>query len=135
MTRLPERFIEDRALRDAARAVLTDDIERLRSALEEEGIASRVSSGVTSTISSRIRTGAQDFLAEMRAQAGDHRGIIALLAGAIILWFARGPILDWFAGLIEDMDADENPGEDHATDEPATPAAPAPAAAPAGDPA
>ena len=62
MTRLPQSFIEDRALRDAARAVLTEDIERLRASLSEEGIASRVSSGVSSTITSRIRTGAQQFV-------------------------------------------------------------------------
>ena len=51
MSQLPARFIEDRDLRDKARAVLTDDIDRLRGALEEEGIGSRVSSCVTSTIS------------------------------------------------------------------------------------
>ena len=63
MTRLPARFVEDRVLRDKARAVLSDDLARLQGNLEEEGIASRVSSGVTSTISSRIKTGARDVLA------------------------------------------------------------------------
>jgi hypothetical protein len=119
MTRLPGRFVEDRALRDAARAVLIDDIERLRANLDEEGIASRVSSGVSSSISSRIRAGARDVLAQARAQAGDHKGVLALLVGAIILWFARGPILDWL---------DEFDSEDHDNE-----AAP-PAAASEGDP-
>jgi hypothetical protein len=120
MNRLPDRFVEDRTLRDAARAVLVDDIERLRADLGEQGIASRVSSGVSSTISGRIRDGARDVLAQARAQAGDHKGVLALLVGAIILWFARGPIFDWF----DDFDSDGNDDE----------VAP-PAAASQGDPA
>ncbi|RNJ62929.1 MAG: hypothetical protein EDM03_00305 [Porphyrobacter sp. IPPAS B-1204] len=108
MTRLPQRFIEDRALRDAARAVLTEDIERLRASLEEQGIASRVSSGVSTTISSRIRTGARDVLAQAKAQAGDHKGVLAVLIGAIILWFAREPILDWIDELAGLEPEDDN---------------------------
>lgn len=121
MTRLPGRFIEDRAIRDAARAVLAEDIERLRASVGEEGIASRVSTGVSSTISARIRTGARDVLAQAKAQAGDHQGVLAVLLGAIILWFARGPILDWI-------------GEFGVTDDDFDPAA-SPEAAPEGDPA
>lgn len=107
MTKLPDRFIEDCVLRDTARAVLTDDIQRLRENLGEEGIASRVSSGVTTTISGRIRAGARDVFAQARAQAGDHRGALALLVGAIILWLTREPILDWFAELGEDESGNE----------------------------
>jgi hypothetical protein len=108
MTRLPASFIEDRAMRDAARAVLTEDIERLRAALNEEGIASRVSSGVTTTISSRIRTGARDVLAQAKAQAADSKGVLAVLIGAIILFLARGPILDW----IDELGMDEEEGDE-----------------------
>ncbi|AUX69886.1 hypothetical protein CHX26_10645 [Porphyrobacter sp. HT-58-2] len=111
MTRLPARFIEDRALRDAARAVLIEDIEHLRASLAEEGIASRVSSGVTGTISTRIRTGARDVLAQAMAQANDYKGVLALLVGAIILFLARGPILDWIETLGLDEDVEDNPGE------------------------
>lgn len=109
MTQLPRRFIEDRALRDAARAVLVEDIQRLRANLDEQGIASRVSSGVTTTITARIRTGARDVLAQAKAQASDHQGVLAVLIGAIILWFARGPILDWFDELAEDAAAEDDP--------------------------
>jgi hypothetical protein len=107
MTQLPRRFIEDRALRDAARAVLVNDIDRLRASLDEQGIASRVSSGVTTTISSRIRSGARDVLDQAKAQAGDHKGVLALLIGGIILWLSRGPILDWMDELAEDFDLAE----------------------------
>lgn len=107
MTRLPDRFIEDRALRDAARAVLTEDIEQLRASLSEQGIASRVSSGVTATISERIRIGARDIWAEARLQAGDNKGVLAVLIGAIILWFAREPIFEWIEELIEESSYDD----------------------------
>lgn len=122
MTRLPQSFIEDRALRDAARAVLAEDIERLRASLSDEGIASRVSSGVSSTITSRIRTGARDVLAQAKAQAGDHKGVLAVLIGAIVLWFARGPILDWldeFADIDDDIDTDAASPEGDAQGDPA----------------
>jgi hypothetical protein len=117
MTRLPQRFIEDRRLRDAALAVLTEDIERLRANLGEEGIASRVSSGVSSTITSRIRTGARDVLAQARAQAGDHKGVLAMLVGAIVLWFARGPILEWLDEFAEADTEDEFETADAASPE------------------
>lgn len=124
MTRLPDRFIEDRALRDAARAVLTDDIARLRATLSEQGVAGRVSSSVGATISGRVRRGASDLLDQAKAQAGDHVGVLALLVGAIVLWFARGPIIDWIATL-DDDDADlQEPGTETADPAAADPAAP-----------
>jgi hypothetical protein len=123
MTRLPDRFLEDRALRDNARAVLAEDIERLRASLAEEGIGSRVSSGVTATISGRIRTGARDVLEQAKAQAGDHKGVLAMLLGAIVLWLAREPLFAWLAGFVEALG---DPGED-------THDAAAPEAVPAGD--
>lgn len=125
MTHLPARFREDRALRDKARTVLAEDIARLQGSLKEEGIASRVSSGVTTTISTRIRTGARDVLDLARAQAGDKKGVVVLLIGAILLWFAREPIFAWFDELrAEDGDSDNAP----------TPEAAPPAAASVGDP-
>lgn len=111
MTRLPDRFIEDRAMRDAARAVLTEDIERLRTSLAEESIASRVSSGVSSTISSRIRSGARDVLDQARTQAGDNKGVLALLVAVIVLWLGRGPILDWIDALAADDETDDVPDD------------------------
>ncbi len=126
MTHLPARFREDRDLRDKARAVLAEDLARLQGSLEEQGIASRVSSGVTSTISTRIKTGARDVLDLARAQAEDKKGVLALLIGAIILWFAREPIFAWF---------DELRAEDGYTDNELPPEAAPPAAASTGDPA
>ncbi|QDH35031.1 hypothetical protein [Porphyrobacter sp. YT40] len=118
MTLLPPRFIEDRAIRDAARAVLSEDVDRLRESLSQEGIASRVSLGVTSTISERLRSGAEDVLTEIRTQAGERKGLIALLVGALILWLAREPIFGWLEDRLEETDDNE--------EDAAEPPAPAP---------
>lgn len=103
MTALPPRFIEDRALRDAARAVLEEDVARLRDSLEEEGVTSRVTSSVGTTITGRIRAGANDVLEQAKQAASDHRGVLSVLIGAILLWLMRGPLL----ALIEGEDEDE----------------------------
>lgn len=124
MTRLPDRFIEDRALRDAARAVLVEDIENLRDSLSQQGIASRVSSGVKTTVTSRLSAGVRDLMAELREQAGERKGLVALLVGAIVLFFARGAIFAWLEELLTETDDDD-------TDD----GADTPAAAPEGDPA
>lgn len=126
MTRLPDRFIEDRAVRDAARSVLAEDIDLLRASLAEQGIASRVSSGVTSTISDRLRAGAHDVFSEVKAQAGERKGLLALLVAAVILWFSRSALFD----AIEELLESDYPDDETIPDEPAPPEA-----APEGDPA
>lgn len=115
MIRLPESLIADRELRDAARALLAEDIDRLRANIGAEGIASRVSSGFTATITSRIRTGARDVLAQAKAQAGDKKGVLTVLVGAIVLFLARGPILDWIESFDNQSDADAD--DEHAIPE------------------
>ncbi|MFN9634718.1 MAG: hypothetical protein ACK554_15040 [Erythrobacteraceae bacterium] len=102
MTALPPRFIEDRALRDAARAVLEEDVARLRDSLEEEGVTSRVTSSVGTTITGRIRAGANDVLEQAKQAASDHRGVLAVLIGATLLWLMRGPLLALIEGEAED---------------------------------
>lgn len=108
MTALPPSFIEDRAMRDAARAVLEEDIARLRASLDEQGVASRVSSSVGTTVTSRIRAGASDALAQAKQGAADNPGIIALVIGAIILWLMRGTLLDLIETALEDGDGDDD---------------------------
>jgi hypothetical protein len=93
MSALPQRFIEDRALRDAARAVLDEDIARLRASLGEQGVASRVTSSIGSTVTGRLKAGASDVLESAKETAIDNRGVIAVLVGAILLWLMRGPLL------------------------------------------
>ncbi|MFN4019088.1 MAG: hypothetical protein ACK4IC_01065 [Erythrobacter sp.] len=101
MTALPPSFLEDRALRDAARAVLEEDIARLRASLDEQGVASRVSSSLGTTVTSRIKTGAGDVFAQARASAAENPGIIAAVIGAIVLWLMRGTLLDLIETALE----------------------------------
>ena len=124
MTGLPARFTEDRRLRDDARTVLKADVERMRDNLSERGIASRVSSGLASTVSSRIRTGASDAFATVQDQAGEHKGLVAGFVALVIAWFAREPVLDWFGELFGHHDEDT---DDYSTDHEPDADAPAPA--------
>lgn len=114
MTALPPRFIEDRALRDAARAVVDEDIALLRASLGEQGVASRVSQSVGTTITGRLRAGATDVLDQAKEAASDNRGILAVLVGAILLWLMRGPLL---ALLEDDNDPETDDNADAMTGE------------------
>ena len=107
MSRLQERFEEDRALRDAARAVLLADIEHARTSFSAKGVADRVGT--------RIGDGALDVLDTAKEKASDNRGIIAALIGAILLWLGREPLLE---ALGFGADADDEPVAD--TAEPAS---------------
>ena len=95
MNDLWQQFLEDRALRDAARANFLADLEHARTSLSGKGIAERVVD--------RIGEGARDVLEQASETAEDNRGILAVLIGAIVLWFARGPILE-LLGLEEAED-------------------------------
>ena len=101
MTKLPDQFIEDRALRDAARSVFMADIAHAKTTLSGKGIAKRVTS--------RVGDGAKDVLAVAKVNADDNRGIIAALLGALILFFAREPILK-ILGFAPDSADDEGDG-------------------------
>lgn len=121
MTALPPRFIEDRALRDAARAVVDEDIAMLRASLGEQGVASRFTQSVGTTITGRIRAGANDVIDQTKQTASNNRGILAVLIGAILLWLMRGPLL----ALLDDNDpeTDDNPDAmNRAAADPAPPA-------------
>lgn len=79
---------EDRLLRDAARALVDADIANLRADIAARSISTR--------IMDRIGEGAADVLDEAVEVADDNKGVIATLIAAIVLWFARHPIMDLF---------------------------------------
>ena len=79
---------EDRALRDAARALVVADIANLRADLAGKGFAERVVD--------RINEGAVDLFDEAVELADNNRGVLATLVGAVLLWFARNPIIALF---------------------------------------
>ena len=86
---LERQLREDRMLRDAARALLDADIANLRASLAGKSIPSR--------IVDRIGEGAADVLDEAIEVADNNKGVIATLIAAILLWFARHPIIDLFS--------------------------------------
>lgn len=93
MKPLPTRFIEDKALRDAAKAVLDADLALFKAGLAEKGIAGRLRDQITGKVRRRVVGGARDVLEQAKTQASDHPSALAVLIGAIILWFAREPLL------------------------------------------
>ena len=90
MTDLIEKtMLEDRMLRDAARALVDADLANLKADYAARGIGER--------IKDRFEDGAAVVLEEAVAVAEDNKGVIATLIAAIVLWFARHPIMDLVA--------------------------------------
>lgn len=112
MTALPKRYLEDKALRDAAKGVLDADLAHFKASLAEQGLLGRVSGQITGKVKRRLSAGAHDVLEQARQAAGDHRGVLAVLVGALILWLAREPLL----GLLG-FDAPDDPTQDTVMDE------------------
>lgn len=96
MSRLPDDFYQDRALRDAARDVLVADIEHARASLSGKAIAGRVAG--------RVGDGAKDVLEVAKGHADDKRGILAIIIAFIALWFAREPIAEIFSEVFSELD-------------------------------
>lgn len=90
MTLRRERLLEDRHLRDAARALVEADIKNLRAELSVKSIGERAVD--------RIAEGASDVYDEAIEVAADHKGALAAIIAALALWFARHPILDALLG-------------------------------------
>ena len=86
---IEKTMIEDRMLRDAARALVDADLANLRANYAARGIGDRVKD--------RLDDGAVVVLEEAVAVAEDNKGVIATLLAAIVLWFARHPIFDFIA--------------------------------------
>ncbi len=107
MTKLPDQFIQDRALRDSARAVILADVEHAKVSFSAKGVAGRVGG--------RIGDGAKDVYEVAKVHSDDNRGIIAALIGAVLLWLAREPIFEILGFEPEDAageDQDEETGAD-----------------------
>jgi len=101
----PQRkMIEDRALRDAAMALVKADIAHLRSDLTTRGIGAR--------LMDRVAEGANDVLDEAVDVAENHRGVLVTLVAAIVLWLSRNPIIALLTGEEPDDGEAEEPEGD-----------------------
>lgn len=118
MSDLRQQFLEDRALRDAAKANFLADVEHAKESLSGKGVAGR--------IVDRIGDGARDVFEQASETAEDNRGIIAALIGAILLWISRGPIMEMLGLEKPDDEVDNEDGGDAQVESADTPAFPIP---------
>lgn len=95
------RLREDRKLRDAALALVKADVDHVRADLKSRGVGAR--------LADRIGEGASDVLDEAVEVADTHKGVLATLLAAVILWFARNPILSLFADQEDEDEAEQEP--------------------------
>lgn len=106
MTDLDRQLREDRSLRDAAKALIKADYEHLRLDLQHKGFGDR--------IIDRLSEGAVDVFDDAVEAADKNRGIVAALMTALVLWFARNPIMSLFFGKEDDeWDAHLDETEQH----------------------
>lgn len=86
MNPLEVRLAEDRQLRDAALEVFSTDLRFIRQDLHARSVGQR--------ITDRIGDSAMDIVDEAVDYAEANRGRIAAAVAAIVLWFARAPLLN-----------------------------------------
>lgn len=109
MSRLPDAFHQDKALRDAARDVLIADMEHAKATISGKALAGRVAG--------RVGDGAKDVLEVAKGHASDRKGILAGIIAIIALWFARGTIAEILGfGSSSDEASEELDGEEGLAD-------------------
>ena len=111
MSELESRLTEDRALRDAALGVFRSDLRFIREDLGVRGVGGR--------IADRIGDSAMDMLDDAVDYAEDNRGQIAAAVAAVILWFARAPLLNGLAQIFgfENGDAEQQDADSRSQDD------------------
>lgn len=96
---LERQLREDRAMRDQALALVKSDVAHLKSDYAQKGLGERATD--------KLRTGANGIYGEAVEVASEHRGPLVALVAALVLWFARNPILSLF-GLKSHHDDDDD---------------------------
>jgi hypothetical protein len=99
MSGLAKELAQDRALRDAALAVFRTDIAFVREDLNTRGVGGR--------IAARIGDSAMDMVDDAVDYAEENRGQVAAAVAAIVLWFARAPLLNGLAQIFGFDEGDE----------------------------
>ena len=96
---LKAEMVADRHLRDSAKAIVSADWAHVRADMKRRGVGGRALD--------RLSEGASDVYEEAIEVASDHKGALAAIVAALVMWFARNPILEAFGD-----DADETADED-----------------------
>lgn len=81
MKDLELRLAEDKALRDAAKAVVQADVTFLKEDF------------TPGALKHRMADGASEIFDHAKDVADDNKGILGTLLAAIVIWFARNPVL------------------------------------------
>lgn len=105
MSDLADQLRQDRAMRDAARALVKTDIAYLKGEFGSKSIGARVAA--------RVSEGATDLYEEAAGLASDNKGILITLLAAVGLWFTRNPLMELFLDPADDPEG----SEDHEYDE------------------
>jgi hypothetical protein len=101
MSKLDRQMAEDRALRDAALTLFKADLAFIRTDIREKGVGAR--------LADRLGEGTRDMVDDAVDYAEANGGKVAAGALAVILWFARGPILDAIGRLLGSEEGAEEP--------------------------
>ena len=100
------RMLEDKHLRDSARALVEADVEHIKADFANKGMAKRALF--------RLRENAGELYDEALDVADSNKGAVAALFAALIVWFARNPLLDMVGLGIEQDDERTEPSDEAA---------------------
>jgi hypothetical protein len=108
---LEVRLAEDRKLRDAALEVFSTDLRFIKQDLHARGVGKR--------ITDRIGDSAMEIVDEAVDYAEANRGYVAAAAAAIVLWFARVPLLNGLSRIFgfEDDETEQDSAETRSDDD------------------
>ncbi|QZD89499.1 hypothetical protein K3148_11880 [Qipengyuania aurantiaca] len=98
------QMLADRYLRDSARALVDADIQHIKADFAHKGLGQRAMD--------RVTEGAMDLYEEAIEVAEDNKGALAALIAAVVVWFARNPILSAFGLAPDDEDEEDDSGWD-----------------------
>ena len=100
------RMLEDKHLRNSARALVEADVEHIKADFANKGMAKRALF--------RLRENAGELYDEALDVADSNKGAVAALFAALIVWFARNPLLDMVGLGIEQDDERTEPSDEAA---------------------
>lgn len=100
MTPIEQRLVEDRAMRDAAKALFNADVAQVRNDLASRGIGER--------IGNRASEAAMDMADEALELAGENKGVLGAGLAALLVWVFRAPLMIWLFGDDDDSESERD---------------------------
>ncbi|TIX50015.1 hypothetical protein [Alteraurantiacibacter aquimixticola] len=110
MSPLKKRWLEDRAMRDAAREVVTSDVSFIKTDVAQQSVGSRMAESGQNTVR-MMALGVADVAADNRGKVGAG---LALAAAGLAAWVFRKPIAEALEGFLSEFENDvaDDAGED-----------------------